>query len=151
MISQIYWKDIALYEQIPPLAKIATTQTLIKWAAASGDFNPIHFEDTFAGTNGLKKPIIQGQLKRAWLVQFLTDWLGEEGSIIKFSCQFRKLDYPRLMKTISEPQEGETWLCKGKVMNKYMEEERKLIDCDIWIENGKGEITTPGKATVSLP
>ena len=77
--------------------------------------------------------------------------MEEEGTLKKFSCRYRAMDYSRTMKTVTEPEEGETWWCKGKVTQKYVEEDEHLVDCDIWVENGKGEITTPGKATVVLP
>jgi hypothetical protein len=81
----------------------------------------------------------------------LTNWIGDEGFLKKFSCQYRGLDFPRKMQTMNEPVEGETWQCKGKVTKKYVEGGQHLVDCDIWVENGKGEATTPGKATVILP
>jgi len=56
-----------------------------------------------------------------------------------------------MMKTMGEPHEGDTWQCKGKVTKKYVENGEHLVDCDIRVENGKGEVTTPGTATVSLP
>jgi len=45
----------------------------------------------------------------------MTDWIGEQGFLKKFSCQYGAMDYPRHMKSISEPQDGETWYCKGKL------------------------------------
>ena len=151
MSKQLYWEDIEVGSEITPLPKVASTQMLVKWAGASGDFNPLHYENDFADSQGLGKPIVHGQLKRAWLVQLMTDWIGEKGDLKRFSCQFRAVDYPRLMKDMYEPQEGETWWCKGKVTKKYAEGEEHYVDCDIWVENGKGEITTPGNATVALP
>ena len=151
MSKQLYWEDIEVGSQVTPLSKVATTQMLVKWAGASGDFNPLHYEDTFATSQGVGKPIVHGQLKRAWLIQLMTDWIGEQGILKKFSCQFRAMDHPRLMKDMSEPQEGETWWCKGKVTKKYVEGGEHYVDCDIWIENGKGEKTTTGSATVALP
>ena len=55
------------------------------------------------------------------------------------------------MKTLNEPFDGETWLCKGKIKKKYTENDEHLVDLEIWVENGKGEPTTPGRATVMLP
>lgn len=124
---------------------------LVKFAGASGDFNPLHYEDTFAASQGVGRAIVHGQLKRAWLVQLITDWIGEQGTLKKFSCRFRAMDYPRLMKTTAEPQEGETWWCKGKVTKKYVEDGEHYVNCNIWVENEKGEVTTPGSATVVLP
>jgi hypothetical protein len=124
---------------------------LVKWAGASGDFNPLHYDAAFAATQGVGSPIVHGALKRQWLVQLMTDWMGEQGTLRKFSCSYRAMDWPRKMATPMTPEEGETWQCKGKVTKKYVEDGQRCVDCDIWIENGKGEVTTPGTATVILP
>jgi hypothetical protein len=42
-------------------------------------------------------------------------------------------------------------MCKGKVIKKYIEGGKHLVDCEIWLENAQGEKTTPGSATVMLP
>ena len=81
----------------------------------------------------------------------MMDWIGDQGSLREISCQFRAMDYPRLMENMSKPQEGETWWCKGKVTNKYLEDDEHYVECEIWVENGKGEKTTIGKSTVVLP
>jgi hypothetical protein len=151
MAKQLYWEDVEVDSEITPLSKVATSQMLVKWAGASGDFNPLHYDEPFAAASGTGKPVVHGALKRQWLVQLMTDWIGEQGTLKKFSCQYRGFDYPRLMKTMAEPQEGDTWWCKGKVTKKYVEGDDHFVDCDIRIENGKGEVTTPGKATVVLP
>ena len=151
MAKQLYWEDVEVDSEIAPLSKVASTRMLVKFAGAEGDFNPLHYEDAFAASQGVGKPIVHGQLKRAWLAQLITDWIGEQGTLKKFSCQFRGMDYPRPMKTIVEPQEGETWWCKGKVTSKYIEGAEHWIECEIWVENGKGERTTPGSAIVVLP
>lgn len=149
--KQLYWEDVKEGTQVTPLAKVASSQMLVKWAGASGDFNPIHYEDTIARAQKLDRPIVHGQLKRAWLVQLLTDWIGDDGFVKRFACQFRAVDYPRLMKSLTEPGEGETWWCKGNVTKKYIENDEHLVDCEIWLENGKGDKTTTGSATVILP
>jgi hypothetical protein len=151
MGNNLYWEDVQIGTEVPPLPKVATSQMLVKWAGASGDFNPLHYDGSFAASQGIGEPIVTGQLKRAWLVQLITDWIGEEGTLKKFSCHFRAVDYPRPMETATKPQEGETWWCKGKVTKKYVEDGKHYLDCNIWVENGKGEVTTNGKATIILP
>jgi len=151
MTKQLYWEDIEVDSEVTPLAKVATTIMLVKWAGASGDFNPLHYDNAFADSQGVGSPIVHGALKRQWLIQLMTDWMGEEGTLKKFSCRYRAMDYPRNMKSLTEPEEGETWYCKGKVTKKYVEDSQHYVDCNIWLENGKGEVTTPGSATVVLP
>jgi hypothetical protein len=149
--KQLYWEDVNEGDEVTPLPKIATTQMLVRWAGASGDFNPLHWDEAFAATQGVGKPIVHGALKRQWLVNLMTDWMGPEGTLRHFSCQYRTMDYPRAMKTMAAPVDGESWTCKGKITKKYVEGDEHLVDCDIGVENGKGEVTTPGKATVALP
>jgi hypothetical protein len=151
MPKQLYYEDVEVGTEITPVAKVATTQMLVRWAGSSGDFNPLHYEDTFAADQGVGSPIVHGQLKRAWLGHLMTSWIGDEGFLKKLSCQFRAMDYPRKMKDIIVPAEGETWWCKGRVTNKCVEGEQHMVECEIWVENGKGAKTTLGAATVILP
>lgn len=151
MDRPVYWEDVNINDELPPLFKVATTQMLVKWAGASGDFNPLHYDVAFATGQGVDSPIVHGALKRQWLIQLVTDWMGDVGTLKKFSCLYRAIDYPRQMKTMTEPAKGETWICKGKVTKKRIDNGEHLVDCNVWLENGKGETTTSGKATVILP
>ena len=151
MAEQILWEDINEGDELPSLSKIATTQSLVKWAGASGDFVPLHYEDEFSAASGVGKPIVHGALKRQWLVHLMNDFAGEDGLLKKFSCQYRRMDHPRTMKSLVEPNDGETWQIRGKVTRKYVDGADHLVDCDISVENGQGETTTPGTATIILP
>lgn len=151
MAQQLYWEDVEVGTEITPLSRIATTQTLVKWAGASGDFNPLHYEDAFATKQKLGKPIVHGALKRAWLTTLMANWIGDNGTLRKLSCQYRSMDRPRGMKTLYEPEEGETWFCRGKVNNKYVKDGQHCVDCEIWVENGSREKTTAGTAMAVLP
>ena len=140
MSNVLYWEDVEEGTDVSPLEKHPTTQQLVMYAGASGDFYQIHYDNDFAKNNGLPGVIIHGALKNAFLGQLMTDWIGEGGTLRKLSCQYRGMDVP-----------GDTLTCKGTVTRKYQEGGQNLVDCDIWLENGKGEKTTPGTATVQLP
>ena len=152
MKKQIYWEDVNIGQEIPALTKIATTQALVKWAGAFGDFNPLHFENDFA-INAMGAPgvIAHGTLKRQWLIQMMTDWIGDEGWLKRMNTQFKSMDQPRKMKGLATPQDGDTWYCKGKVTAKSEKGGEHIVECDIWLENSQGVITTSGNATVTLP
>jgi hypothetical protein len=151
MPKQLYFEDVDVGTEVTPISKIATTQKLVMWAGASGDLNPLHYQDSFGQARGTGGVIVHGRLKAHWLVHLVENWIGEEGTIKKFSCQYRGMDRPRKMNTEMAYEEGETWWCKGTVTKKYAQDSEHIVECDIWVENGKGEKTTPGKATVALP
>ena len=149
--DQIYFEDIKEGYELPTLEKIAHSRMLVQWAGASGDYNPHHYEDAFARTQGTDGTIVHGLLKHAWLIQLVTNWMGDDGFMKKFSCQYRGMDYPRKMQTMDQPVDGETWQCVGKVVKKYTEGNDHCIDLEIGVINGSGQTTTPGTATVILP
>jgi len=151
MTKQLYYEDVDIGTEVTPLKKIATTRMLVQWAGATGDFNPLHYEEDFARNLGVEGPILHGALKRAWLVNLMTEWIGEKGRLKNLSCRYRGMDYPRKMKTFTEPHDGETWWCKGKVTKKYVAGEASVVECSIWIENGMGDKTTTGTAAAVLP
>ena len=140
MAVPVFWEDVQEGMEIPSMVKHPTTRQLVQYAGASGDFYEIHYDKDFAQGTGLPGPILHGALKNAFLAQLVTDWIGEHGTLKKLSCQYRGMDVP-----------GDTLTCKGTVTSKYTEDGRKTVDCQIWLENSKGERTTPGSATVILP
>ena len=68
MAKQIFWEDVNVNDEVTPLPKVATTLMLVKWAGASGDFNPLHYDNAFAAAQGVGSPLVHGALKRQWLV-----------------------------------------------------------------------------------
>ena len=140
MAKQVYWEEIEVGSELPPLVKNPTTQQLVKWAGASGDFYQIHYDKDYALRNQLPGCIVHGALKGSWLGQLLGDWAGEKGRVVKYGCSYRSMDVP-----------GDTLTCKGKVTKKYTEGKEHLVEAEIWVENGKGEKTTPGTGVVALP
>jgi acyl dehydratase len=140
MARQFYFEDVEIGQEIPSLEKDPTTQQLVRYAGASGDFYQIHYDKDFALANGLPGVILHGALKNAFLGQLMTDFAGEHGRLRKLAVQYRGMDQP-----------GAKIICRGKVTKKRVDNGEHLVDCEIWLENAKGEKTTPGSATVALP
>ena len=89
---------------------------------------------------GMESASDYGPQRVCWLGQFVTDWMGDDGTLKKMSCQVR---HPSIM--------GDTNIIRGKVKNKRIENKEYLVDCEIWVENQAGVVTAPGQATVLLP
>lgn len=139
-MAQIYWEDVTEGMQLPAIDKNASPRQLVMYAGASLDFYEVHYSKEFALGNNLPDLIVHGALKNAWLGQLMTSWIGDEGTLKKLSCQYRAMDPVNTPVTI-----------KGAVTRKVVEGGEHLVECDIWVENAKGEKTTPGAATAVLP
>ena len=140
MAEQLYFEDVQEGMEIPTLMKKPDRMQLVRYAGASGDYNPLHYDDNTAKAQGQPMVIVHGLLKCACLAQLMTDWMGEQGKLTKLDVQYRGVNFP-----------GEDMPCKGTVTKKYVEGDQHLVDCEIWTENPQGEKTTPGHATVALP
>ena len=132
MSEQVYFEDVSEGTELPTLRKDPTTQQLVKYAGASGDYYQIHYDLGFAKSNNLPNVILHGALKNAFLGQIVTDWIGTEGGLKKLTAQYRGMDVP-----------GTPILGKGRVTKKWTENDENLVECEIWLENHEGKTTTP--------
>jgi acyl dehydratase len=140
MAEQRFWEDIVVDAPVPPLMKNASPRQLVQWAGASGDYYEIHYNDKIALANMLPGIIVHGALKGAWLGQLLSDWVGDKGRVKKYSASYRSMDVP-----------GDNLTLTGKVTKKYVDGKDHVVEAEIWVQNGKGEKTTPGTAVVVFP
>ena len=127
-------------DTLPELRKTPTLQTLVKYSAGSGDFNPLHHDYNFSQARQIGSIIVHGRFKYASLGELVSNWLGHAGRIQKLSCQYRGMDLP-----------NKEFVCKGVVKKKSDEGGKKVVELDIWTENAEGKKTTPGSAVVVFP
>ncbi len=131
--------DVNVGDELPELTKAPDRSQLVKYAAGSGDYNPLHFDPDFPQAIQIGDNIIHGRMKYASLGELVANWVGPSGWVRAIACQYRGMD-----------MRGATFTCKGVVTAKREEDGRKLVDLDIWTEDAKGAKTTPGTATVVL-
>jgi acyl dehydratase len=67
-----------------------TRENLIRYAGASGDFNPIHWSDRVAASVDLPGVIAHGMLTMALAGRLLTDWLGDPAAIAEYGVRFSR-------------------------------------------------------------
>lgn len=142
MATSLRFEDVQTGMELPSVAfGPLTTQDLVRWAAASGDYNPIHYDKDIAHAQGLPTVVVHGPLKLALCATMLTEWIGPRGRLKRLGSSYRGMDFP-----------GDTLTCGGQVMAKSVDENgEQCVDCEIWVENQRGERTTKGTARVSLP
>jgi acyl dehydratase len=106
MTAQVYFEDVAVGMQLPPLTRgPLTIKDLVKFAAATNDYSEIHFDESVVRERNLPAPVVHGPLKSAFLAQLLTGWAGAEGVLKRLSCRYRGLDVA-----------GEILTCHAKVV-----------------------------------
>ncbi len=67
-----------------------TRDSLVRYAGASGDFNPIHYRDDFAQKVGLPGVLAHGMLTMGVAVQVAAEWVGDAGKVIDYGVRFTK-------------------------------------------------------------
>ena len=63
---------------------------LVRYAGASGDFNPIHWNERFAKSVGLPDVIAHGMLTMALAIRVVTDWAGDPGAVVEYGVRFTR-------------------------------------------------------------
>ena len=129
--------DVNVGDELPTLTKCPDRAQLVLYCAGSGDFNPLHWDQSFPQAQAIGDNIVHGRMKWSTLGQVVSDWVGADGWIRSVSCQYRGMD-----------NQGTEWQAKGVVTAKREEGGRRLVDIDVWTENAAGQKTTPGKAVV---
>jgi acyl dehydratase len=75
-------------DSLPPMELRVRRADLVRYAGASLDFNPIHWNDRVATDVGLPGVIAHGMFTMAIAGRFVTDWLGDPGRLVEYSARF---------------------------------------------------------------
>ena len=82
--------------------------SLVRYAGASGDFNPIHYRDDVAASVGLPGVLAHGMLTMGLAVQTVVDWIGDSGKILEYGVRFTR-------PVVVDPTSGATVTVVAKV------------------------------------
>ncbi|WP_411101382.1 MaoC family dehydratase [Streptomyces sp. cmx-4-9] len=90
MAAQIKYADVEVGTELPAGSFPVTRATLVQYAGASGDFNPIHWNEKFAKEVGLPDVIAHGMFTMAEAIRVVTDWVGDPGAVVEYGVRFTK-------------------------------------------------------------
>jgi acyl dehydratase len=90
MTAKISYDSVEVGTELPAQTFGATRATLVRYAGASGDFNPIHWNERFAKEVGLPDVIAHGMFTMAEAIRVVTDWTGDPGSVVEYGVRFTK-------------------------------------------------------------
>jgi len=123
---------------LPEKHHTATEVSLFLYNAAIWNPHRIHYDAPY--TSDIEKHpaiVIDGPLQGDWLAQCVTDWLGSDGHLMKFSYSNRRAAYI-----------GETLTATGEVIAK--DTTARTVDVRLGIQNENGEVIAPGLATLKF-
>jgi acyl dehydratase len=142
MAPRIRFEDVEVGEELPSRSNRIDRAQLVKYAGASGDFNPLHWDEEFARSVGFPSVIAHGMFNMALVARVVGDWTGDVGVIRNLRVQFRKEVLP-----------DETLVAKGRVVGK--EERDRTVRVELWAELERDGRTLHaiknGEAVVELP
>src|SRR6478609_9420761 len=90
MQSKIAYSDVEVGTELPAQSFPVDRATLVRYAGASGDFNPIHWNERFAKEVGLPDVIAHGMFTMATAVRVVTDWVGDPGAVVEYGVRFTR-------------------------------------------------------------
>ena len=89
-MTHINLASLEVGQEIGSREFLLTRDSLVRYAGASGDFNPIHYRDDFAQSVGLAGVLAHGMLTMGVAVQVAADWVGDSGKVIDYGVRFTK-------------------------------------------------------------
>ncbi|HSY16503.1 MAG TPA: MaoC family dehydratase [Jatrophihabitantaceae bacterium] len=137
----ISFEQVRVGDELPPLTVPINRVDLIRYAGASGDFNPIHWDEAFATAVGLPDVIAHGMLTMALAGRVLTDWAGDPAAVVEYSVRFTR---PVAVPAVA----GTTLAVSGKVTAKT---EDGGIGVDLAVSVAGQTVLARARALLRLP
>jgi acyl dehydratase len=140
MAPYVNFSQMEVGDLLPIVEKNAVTKVqLVRYAGASGDFNPLHTDDAVAQKAGLKGVIAQGPLIMGFVGQAITRWVSKR-YLKRFQVRFKGMTFPGDMISVS-----------ATVTEKVAEGENLRILCHTEAKDQKGQIKLTGQFEVRYP
>lgn len=127
--------DVVVKLVKPPVTKLQ----LVRYAGASGDFNPLHTDDEAARAVGFNGVVAHGMLIMAFLTEAVTCWIPRRW--------FRNIKVR--FKGITQP--GDTITVIGRVTDKRIEDAQGIVTCSIEAADQTGDVKVTGTFEAVLP
>jgi 3-hydroxybutyryl-CoA dehydratase len=132
--------DIQEGTTLGPVVKHITQEKINLYAEASGDFNPIHVDESFAAKTPLGGTIAHGMLNLAYVSEMMTSAFGRSWvSGGKLRAKFKESARP-----------GDTLTITGKVLCIDQKDDVSYANCNFEARNQKDETIVTGEATVRV-
>ena len=137
--KKLSFDKVKIGDEGPVISHKLTRTDLVRYAGASGDFNPMHHDEVAAQAAGQPSVFGHGMFSMGLLGTAVTDYVGV-GNVTRYQVRFARQTWP-----------DEVLSSKIVVMGKREEDGEQLIDLAVTLSNGDGEDKLVGEATAALP
>jgi acyl dehydratase len=138
-MSARYFEDVQVDEEIAPVEKLPTEDMAVEFFGRDNPTNPA-FSDAEAGRRmGIGGALVPGNLKLAWMTQFVSDWAGTDGRVLSLRAVFRRPDVAHRPLVLA-----------GRIVDKREEEGRKIVELEV-VTLAEGEPSVRSSVQVELP
>ncbi|HUI04200.1 MAG TPA: MaoC/PaaZ C-terminal domain-containing protein [Acidimicrobiales bacterium] len=137
--ATVKFADVKEGDEAPVKRHTLTRTDLVRYAGASGDYNPMHHDEVLATGAGQPSVFGHGMFSMGLLATALTDYVGP-ANLTHYKVRFSRQTWP-----------GEELSTKIVVSAKRVEGGRNLVDLECSVANGDGEVKVVGEATAALP
>ncbi|RMF90882.1 MAG: dehydratase [Nitrospinota bacterium] len=139
MGKELFFEDVDIADEIPPLTRTPTKEQIAAFARVVRIADRRFTDEAYSRSLGLDTIIAPGNLLLAFLSQMITDW-APGAFIRRLDVSFREI-----------VRSGDTITCRGIITEKHEQEGENLLECDLYIENQRGERPVVGSGTIALP
>ena len=147
----VNYDDIEVGNKMPVYTSAPVTRThLVRYSGASGDFNPLHHDQTFIKMIGMENVIAHGMLIMGIAGEAITCWIDNK-YLRKFNARFLNMTEPADLDDMENTKNRATITVSGKVVKKYEENGEKRIQCDIIVRDALGSKKLSGFFIAALP
>src|ERR1019366_1222691 len=136
---KLSFDDVAVGDEAPVLTHKLTRTDLVKYAGASGDFNPMHHDEVLAKAAGQPSVFGHGMFSMGLLGSALTDYVGV-GNLNHYRVRFARQTWP-----------DEGLSLQIVVTAKREDAGKNLVEFAVTLSNSEGEDKVVGEATAALP
>jgi acyl dehydratase len=132
---------VAVGDELPTQEFPITRADLVRYAGASGDFNPIHWNERYATSFGLPDVIAHGMYTMATAIRVVTDWAGDPGAVLEYGVRFTR--------PVVVPDPGEALLRVGGVVRAVRDD--GLVEVDLTATVDGQTVLAKARAVVRPP
>ncbi|MDT3395728.1 MaoC family dehydratase [Streptomyces sp. B1866] len=143
MTAQVRYADVEPGTELPGQVFPVDRARLVRYAGASGDFNPIHWNERFAREVGLPDVIAHGMFTMAEAVRVVTDWTGDPAALVEYGVRFTK------PVVVPDDDKGALIEVTGKVAAK-LDDEARTVRVDLTATSGGQRVLGRARAVVRL-